>query len=766
MRNITLLAGIAAALAGGIPTAGYSQVAGEAVEASVNSGGLEEVVVTARRKEEPAQSVPLTITAISADTLERQDLRTITDLSRSVPGLAICCSRGIAEYPFIRGVPGVKGYFAETPAVLDGNAFFFDVDNVQVLKGPQGTLFGVATNGGAILYEPIRPSDQYNGYLSGVIGDYSRTGIEGAVNVPISDSVQLRASMIWNKSDGYQKDLSNGKYYGDEDYWGARLSVNIAPSDFFSNYFVVNYYDSKGTRPIWVPTAANEPFWQAVNADFYESELAPFMEEQARHDGYHLVGPLGKQSVNQEMLNVVDQATFHINDDLAVRNIIGYSSTLNFQRLDVDGTPFAIYDNNVSPTKEPDANEMVSEELQVQGNAFDNHLEYTVGSFNQWYEVGASHGTALADLSDVFGILLGTSIKSSKTTTNALYAEGTYDLSSWIDGLKVTAGYRYTRDKVELQQTNTVWVRLDDGSLLDLSSIGAVPASVYDLSDTFKKGTYRFGLQYQPTDRTLLYFTNSKGYSAGGFNLNNPRGSEEYQPESLNNFELGVKSDWQAGHLQGRTNLSVYFGKYDDIQVSTTLKTCTDPSDQSTCTFGVGINNAAEGEIKGAEFEFALVPSEWFELGGNSSWMDAEYTDYEFDPDGTGPLPPEDRSGQPFLYIPKFKYSVFASVGLPIGSEQGSLRLGADYSWQDDVVTTATPDPQYYDRTPSYGTLNINLTWTDTLGVDRLTSTLFVTNVADNETADGQFGAYNSLGLWGPSVAVPRQVALRLRYSF
>lgn len=750
-------------LASAVGAIGTQPAVAQQSQSTVTSGdssAIADIVVTARRKNEDAQDVPLTITAVSGEELVKQDIRNATDFVRSVPSVSFCCQRGEVQYPFVRGIPGVKGYFAEVPAVLDGNAYYFDVQSVQVLKGPQGTLFGTATNGGAILNEPNRPGKEFGGYVSGTVGDYARVGFEAVVNAPISESLQMRAGASWNKSRGYIHDESNGRRYGNEDYFIGRVGFNYDAGKGFSNYLVLNYYDSRGDRPPFTPYAVNPAFTATYAA------LSPIIEEQQQLGLYNLVGTgvEGGNDDRRRMLNIVNQTSLELSDSLRLRNIFGYNRTRFFSRFDADGTSLAIMDSNVLPTVAPGADRQVSEELQLQGK-IGERFDFTAGTFNLWFKAGTSGHVALNDLSDSFGILTGSLLHSSKTRTNAVYAEGTYNFGDDHHGLRLTGGIRYTVDHVDLVQTNSVWVRMPE--LTDLADFGAygVPHTEYDLHNTFKKVTFKGGLQYVFDDRRMAYFTVSRGYSAGGFNTGNPAGLEAYQPESLTNYEAGLKADWSSGDFRARTNLAFYFGKYDNIQVSTTQANCTDPNNLATCQFAVGTFNAAKADIKGVEAELMLSPVRFLEFGGAASYNDNKYKKYENDPDGPGPQPAQDLRGQPFVYNPKYKVSLYGTVRLPL-ENRGEISLTANYSWQDKLVTSAVPVPQFYDKQDAYGNLDLHLNWDDMMGQTGLGGSVFVTNVTKNTKTDGGFGAYGSLGLWGLSVAVPRQFGVRLRYDF
>ncbi len=222
---------------------------------------MTEIVVTARRREEKLQQVPIAVTALSAKALDRQHIENTTDLAYIVPSLTAYSDTGRDEQYFtMRGItnqpggPGVVAYFNEVPDLnapqlggsgatggAAGPGRFFDLDNVQVLKGPQGTLFGKNTIGGAILIYPKKPADDYSGYAQATFGNYADIELEGAVNVPVvPGKLLLRLSGQRAQRDGFTTDIRNGKDLDNRDYWVGRLSVVMRPVDGLENYLVVD----------------------------------------------------------------------------------------------------------------------------------------------------------------------------------------------------------------------------------------------------------------------------------------------------------------------------------------------------------------------------------------------------------------------------------------------------------------------------------------------------------------------------------------------
>jgi iron complex outermembrane receptor protein len=216
--------------------------------AASSGGDLEEIVVTARRQEEKAQTVPITLTTLTAARLEKQDIRNNLDLLRDVPGLngTTGASLGVT-FSFIRGASGVVSYFDQIPIAAGGvnQSYFFDVSNIQVLKGPQGTLFGLSNDAGAILYEPNKPTNNYEGYIQGTLGDYGRGEFDAVLNLPIDDKLALRFGAQFNHQDGYIRVRNPDVDLLDQNYYDGRVQAAFRPTDDIDNELLVNYFHSR-----------------------------------------------------------------------------------------------------------------------------------------------------------------------------------------------------------------------------------------------------------------------------------------------------------------------------------------------------------------------------------------------------------------------------------------------------------------------------------------------------------------------------------------
>jgi len=710
-----------------------------------SASGLEEVVVTARRREEKAQTVPIVINTFNQKVLQQQDVKTIDSFAKLVPGLSFCCGHGRANYVWLRGVPGVVAYFAEAPlgvyigpatsGGLSGSASFFDMENIQALKGPQGTLFGLNADGGALLFQPKRPGNDLEGYGQVTLGDYNRHTIEGATSIPIvKDKLLLRIGGEYHHNDGFVHDLTQNKDVNDEDFWVARGSMIFRPTDDFENYLVANYFYSRTRNDVDVLLAVN-PAGPA--AKIYGARLSSYLAQQQALGFYTIVGsgvPAGT-AYKQEQLNIVDIARWDIDDNLSLKNIAGYSEYRFLNRQDLDGTPLTIGDPGTGidgDTLGPIA--QYSDELQLNGKSLSGNLNWVVGTFLSFY-----HIPDVAKLYNVYFVKSGTQNFASGRT-QALYAQGTYDFSRFVEGLSLTLGYRYTWDWRSAAQNN-------------LNANGTISGG-FAADASFKAPGYTGSLAYQLSPQTMAYVTYSKGYSSGGFNITAPPQFRQYQPEYLTNVEVGVKSDWELFGVKARTNADYFHGWYSNIQVAI-AQTVTNPNGTKALT--TVIQNAAKADMDGWELEATVLPLPGVEISGNFLYMEARYS--QFMSNGVN------QTNVPFLFLPRMKYSLNGRYHLPIDESWGDLSFAASYTWQQHLLAGFDPTPVA--MTPSFGTLNLNLDW-DNIAGRPIDASLFVTNLLENHWTLGQAGAYaaNSLGIYSVAVADPRQFGFRLRLRF
>ena len=742
--NATPRGRMAAAALAGTCLAGFA-VPSSAQQTAQQSGGaqLEEIIVSARRVEENLQTVPIAITAISAKTIEAQGFHSVNDIAKSIPGLGIVGNRGETRVIFIRGVPGVVGYWADAPAPLTSIALYFDQANVQALKGPQGTLFGISTNGGAILYKPQMPTNKLEGFAEVTLGDYDKVAGQAVINVPIiDDKVLLRFGALKNRTGGYIFDQTQQRKVADENYWIGRAALTLKPFDGFQNDTVFNIYKFHGVPGVNPLTEIRTGVTTPASTAFGLPALLALQALQDSLGRYTVPGsPWHTGAMSWEkQLNIVNTTTLELNDQLTLKNIAGTWRQNAFSRVG-SGYALPLGGGVTPPGTASGPTYQYSEEFQVLGNL--GQLSFVAGAFYSRQDK--------LNARPVYSVSLGTtsgSVTKPSARTTAIFGQGTYDLSDWVDGLKFTAGYRYTWDTRAL-------------SLQRLTAAG-VFSSNFQRTAKFKAPSYTFSATYQVTPDTMVFLTNAKGYTSGGFNSAAPEGGAVFQPESLNNLEGGVKTEWMLGDVQARTNVSAYYGWYNDVQVLDTRRFDVPGGGSISANL---TTNAGKARINGLEADFTVIPDPALELSGSAGYMHAKFTKYlRVLADGTV----QDRKHLPFVDMPKWKFALNGTYHLPVGKEIGDVSVTANYTWQDSVFRNSEigfeTAPQVQ-NTP-IGVLNMQVDIKNVAGHDGLDVQFYVTNLTKEiEDTRGGFG-WPTTGYYQKWPADPRMYGVKVRYSF
>jgi len=715
---------------------------------------LEEILVTARRREERSQSVPASITAYSAEDVTSRHITDQLSLANNTPSLVSISSgtpRQLAGFairgqgPAFGATPGTIGYFLDVPnglSTMDGRpGTYFDLASVQVLKGPQGTLFGKNATGGNVLFEPQKPTDRFQGYVQLQGGNFADREIEGAVNLPIvSDKVMLRVAGAWARRDGFTKDvgpLYPGKDYDDLGYETVRVGLLIRPTEEIESYSIYRYYHSADNGPGTVlidanPNAGQAPFLLSA---FFPNRSTYLSEQRARgpREVAYNIDQYSRSSYQQ----LINKTSYSVTPSLQIKNIVSYSRGLVSYGYDYDATVDPIAGQS-SPSEPTVAETYFTEELQLQGRAFDDGLQYVVGGFidRQW---PTETSRAQFDYFPI-SVLLGAPLRYEQrvgTRSRAGFTQLTYDLGKLtpaLRGVSVTGGYRYTHDEASS------------------SSLIAAPPFVSGAGE-WNYGSHTFGIDYQIEPRVLLYVSARSAFKAGGLNTQVPASSPfaTFPPEKLADVEAGVKSEFNIAGMSARANLDAYRGNYTDIQRTAAV-----------VSQGILVNltrSAAEARIQGIEFEGVLVPIAGVELSTNYAYTDSKYTRVA-DAQAGAVL-----AGAPFPYVSKNKVSFSARYRLPLPDSAGDLGVMGIYSYQSQQSIAQTNDT-VYPYIPGYSLINARLDWRHVLS-GPLDVSAFVTNLTNKTYAIGQFDSYNSsFGFVTRTYGEPRMYGLQLRYTF
>ena len=712
--------------------------------------GFRDIIVTARRREERIQDVPIAVSAVSGEDLAAKSVVQLSDLTRAVPALNIVpggFGGGVPRFTIRSQTqfeqlltldPSVGVYFADVgQARAHGtNSGFFDIASVEVLKGPQGTLFGRNTTGGAIVITPNAPTDNLEGYLRATVGDYETRNFEGAVNVPLGEGAALRVSGRIADHKGYTYAPNAGRYFDDEHStsWRASLRVNI--TDTLTNFVVANGYRAKEQGAGWRLTGV-----------FPGSLIAT-----ARPDVFTYLNQAGNQRIagtsnpdpqNDTRAWGVSNVTTLDLGDITLKNIFGYRKVDAISGLDFDGSPLLVW-----PSVETLHQNQYSDEFQVLGKAFDNKLDWIVGAY--WFrEKGDDTQRTKITLPPLFNqdvIRTGYVTNESKS----LFAQGTYGLT---DKLSFTAGARYTWDNRQFQQKG---INLLTGAC-SIVTAANVPIAQPCLSQEFSKDfgalTYTVSLDYKFGDGKLVYLAHRRGYHAGGYNLraNTPAQFLPFEPEVVKDIEAGVKADWDVGGTRLRTNLSAYYQYYTNIQRSITV-----PISGVLVT---SVVNAATARIHGFEAEIRWLPVRNVEIAGFVANSNFKYAKFEQVLAG-GVI--QDLSKNRLGFAPKWSGGGSIRVSHDLPGDAGSLTAQGDFYAQSQIelqdlnVANGVAAP--------YAIANFRLEWNRMLGTE-ISTAFYVRNALDKQYFNSGV-AVNGVGVITKTYAAPRTIGLELNIPF
>ena len=634
-RAVRLLSGaIAGSMLGVSAAAVQAQEGGSAADTRV----LEEVIVTAQRREERIQSVPIAITAFDNNSLRQLNITDPADLNGRVPGMMVSNGGQMrsANVIAIRGQgqnvgasAGVVNYFAEVPLIQGtsvptqgGPGTFFDLESMQILRGPQGTLFGRNTTGGAVLLGPKKPSDAFEGYVQAQGGNYDDQEFEGAVSIPlIEDTLLVRLSYKDVQRDGFTEDVGpapfgyndvcqpmtsplcgafappgtrsagfRGKEYDDQDYWHDRIGVLWRPTERVENYFVAYQAESKDNGTGFkFDGAGTGPNVANLTGNMAYNPSLVYIPGRNLFDPTVTQGILAAQnglSERKTAMNVdqfteieaeayINTLSIELTDNITLRNIVSYQSFDMRYNWDLDGSILPMLSQQPPVNGDPrnpfaDVGEHGSNiditqatgEAQLIGSLLEQQLDFVVGYY---YAKSEPDGYNASGSFNAATLAPGGGSEIDNTST-AFYAQGTLHLGLLSDTLqrfRFTAGIRRTEDEIEGARFSTYYsdrVYFGPGQ-----NDYDLPARRAELNSD--EPTWTIGLDYEASDSMLLYGKVSRGYKAGAFNAIAPR-KLTAEPEFVTSYELGAKTDFMIGDVPARVNASLFYLDYEDIQRS------------------------------------------------------------------------------------------------------------------------------------------------------------------------------------------------------
>jgi iron complex outermembrane receptor protein len=797
---------------------------------STESADIADIIVTARRSQERLQDVPISITVFNQEQLSNRNITSSVELANYTPSLTVNSRFGPDKASFaIRGfsqdlntLPTVGVYFADvvSPRLVSnttsgngaGVGSLFDLQNIQVLKGPQGTLFGRNTTGGAILIVPQRPTDKFEGYVEGTIGNYDTRRLQAVINLPLSETFQVRLGVDRNKRDGYVKSRSGigPSDFNDIDYFAARLSILGQLTDNLENYIVATHsrYDTHGPLAkiaICNRTGAGTGLDGNIALSGIRLANCAKLDAQASY-GYHEAENSNPDPyVKGRIWQVINTTTWHASDRLTIKNIASYGEAQESYSVNVTGdniaTPFVTTFPGIG--KPQGSQYSFTEELQFQGRSADDRFVWQAGFYmersnplglqEQWTSLFSRCSNIYAYVCDVNRVgtaVAGSSISVARNNyffrNNAGYAQATY---KFTPQLSLTGGIRYTHDEARTtgdgfsavpspagrvgaftcsQKRNPANARLS-GPNLDTDQ-----TCLREFVQKSSRPTWLAGIDFHPADDVLLYAKYARGYRGGGVNqtaVNN----ETWDPEKLDTYEVGLKSSF-SGALRGSLNISGFYNDFRDQQVSLSIPNCTGRPTCATVPVA-GIQNIGRSRIKGVELDARIEPIDGLRLEVGYAYLDAKVKSTEAAPCDSTAYNCVDgvflKPGDTLPFAPKNRVTLTGTYRLPLDARFGRISLGATFTHTDRQFVSHAVDhafaagivPINTSIVPATDLLTLNLNWTDVGGAP-IDLALFATNVTNRKYTVAATNNLNNVGADFVLLGEPRMFGLRAKYRF
>jgi iron complex outermembrane receptor protein len=722
---------------------------------SAAPGVLEEITVTARKREENLQDVGLSVSAMTGTEIERTFARDIKDLAFISPNLIIDdTSQGpggnAAMYIRGIGVADVEKNFEPAVGVTVDGLFIgansgailrsIDLASLEVLRGPQGTLFGRNTIGGTINVERTRPTGELGGKVRAGYGDYDTYWLDGVLNFGLTEDLAVKLSYAKNdQQEGYFTNVNTGQDEGFVDYRSYGVNLLWNPTDTLEfEYTFQDEATDQDTPPLVNMAQPDTLFCGAFgycaqslttpsSGDRYAVTTLKFEPTTAS------LNPAPTQIVTSPIADLIpntDDATFdaethifetrwNINDALQLNYIYG-----TYETEETVVTNFASEPEMLFGTDRPAEYEQESHELRLTYDAGEA-LKFVVGAYfwESEYDIRLRSWITFSVPDTVVDIPQNT---HQETESRAIFFEGDYSLTeNWT----LTLGGRYTEDEKLSQQRG------------NLSTAPNDPSAKWD------EFTPKVGLRYRLNDDAMVYATYARGYRSGGFNGRVDEiasATIPYDPESVDNYELGFKSEWAEGKL--RLNGALFYMDYQDKQEEIGL-----PSEGATGQ-RISVFNAANATMQGLELELQAIVTEGLSLRANLGYLDSEYDDFTYN-DGFGIV---DNSGLEFRRAPEFTGSVDATYEWDVAS--GTAWVRGSYRFLGEHFIEQTNRPELANDDQHIVDLSINYS------VNDVTLSLFGRNLTEE---DGWAHGLNVSGLWAyASPRAPRTWGAEIVYNF
>lgn len=744
-----------------------TNVAGFSAQSMAQEGRLatmlEEVTVTARKREEGMQDAPLSVSAFSGDGLQARGIENIAEVGALTPNMtfqnnpqaggsssvATVYIRGVGQRDFLGTIDSGVGFYIDDVYIartVGALVDLVDVERVEVLRGPQGTLFGRNNVGGALALHSKKPEDSFGGYLSATVGSDAKQRVNAGINLPLSDNLLTAFSFLAGKQDGYVT-RTDGADLGDDDVQAFRGSVYWTPTDRLSVRLSADYSREEENGPAFVLVDVDE-VGQFGNGfpGFHNNVLAgdscayaqfgPFREDPACYND-QWTGELNQGTAptysNTDNWGVTLGVEWEISDTLSLKSITAHRDLDAEFARDSDASPLTIthfYDAFES--------EQFSQEIQVLGTALDGALDW-IGGLYYFDEDGYNQNIlnfAIADFDsrNVFS-----------STSKAAFAQVTYH---WAESLHVTLGLRYSDEEKMFSPNQRVLqsnIGIPAGTLILPLGENTIEAS---------ESTPLLNVSWDLNDTTMVYANYAQGFRSGGFvqRIFPPRPDVvSFAPEYVDSYELGIKYRSEQGDLQ--INAAAFQMDYDDIQVRV-------PAGVAQVEQNVG-----EAEISGLELEIKWAPiAHWF-IESGVGYTNAKFTKIDIDvssiprnPDGSLSVDLDDpfaviQANNEFDHVPEWSANISVAHDVDLG-EQGDLVVRLSANYHSGYFNEPLNLPQL--ETPELTLWDMNVSWTS--AQDRYRINAGVKNLSDER--------YRATGYFNPTIGNVENLLARGREWF
>ncbi len=739
-------------------------------ESTGAEGQIEEIVVTAQRRDQDVQDVPISMTALSGDALNEYRLEQARQLANVVPNLNVLQTYGenVAPIITIRGVNSQGWSFGDpsTTTVYSDDVplnnvwahgfALYDLERVEVLRGPQGTLFGRNSTAGAMHFVSAGPGQELDGHARLTQGNFGKTRIEAAVGGPVTDRLGLRVSGVWEQADGFVDNIPDKGDAAWVDYSAIRFVADFQASDTVDIRFKGQFGQSD-SAPMNLHNSLTPHPYTEMNTEGYD--LGRF-DNPGPASGYTKSNLSLTEDEMFEELDVTQLGltiNWEIGEDLLLTSVTGY--------LDVDS--MSIYDEDSSAldiitTVGDHGFSGYSQELRLASNN-DSPFQWIIGGF---YSDDSSESTFVIDLTDLYRVAYyfpstngaypgadtgygALNDYDMDTSSWALFVHTSY---AWTDKFSTTLAVRQTEDDLDLALSTDSYTEFPKTSALSFVDMsmhetygGTISRTSSDSWDGF---TFRLGAEYAASDEVLYYGSISTGYKSGKQNL---YGADGYPvaEETVTSYELGLKSRLSENRVT--LNAAVFYYDYSDYQTYEYLPNPPGVVNATGYTFSWG--NIPEVSYWGAEIEILARPIDNLKIRAAYGFVESEIEKYFDDA-------PVDFTGNTILNINDSDFSFLIGYDFSLG-DKGFLTPQYDASYIGDLhPDTANEAPLL----EGYWTHNASLNYLNLSG--RVGVSVFVENISDDVNLARQFYATPSVGTTGFNVTRPRTYGLTLSVDF